>query len=80
MTSLNLGTKRKIVSSTPKNKKAKIGAKIVFTRSGKKIKGTIQTIYENIAIVKIKQDDAKFLKLENDLTVVAHKNYEVIGN
>lgn len=52
-----------------------IGKEIGFERRGKTIHGKVVHIKEVSIIVQLQQEDIDFLGLENELTVVNHKNY-----
>lgn len=57
---------------------AVIGDKILFKRNNLSIIGTVVKVNEASVIVKIDDSDAEKIKIDTPLTVVAHKNYEVI--
>lgn len=57
---------------------AMIGDKILFKRHNLSIIGAVVKVNEASVIVKIDDSDAEKLKIDTPLTVVAHKNYEVI--
>jgi uncharacterized protein YkvS len=59
-------------------KRCRIGDTIQFMRKGKTFKGTVKQVRETSVLVEISQKAAVILALENQLTVVAHKNCEVI--
>ncbi|HLU23098.1 MAG TPA: DUF2187 family protein [Bacillaceae bacterium] len=62
------------------NKKvAKIGDKVIFTRQGYSIVGKVTIVKEESVIVYISNMDAKRLKIDTPVTVVAHKNYKVLS-
>lgn len=63
---------------TPVKQRGNIGDQIRFVRRDLIIEGIIQMVKENVAIVEIGRSESLDLNLENELTVVAHKNYEVI--
>ncbi len=61
------------------NKKtAKDGDKIRFTRLGVELVGEVHQVRESSVIAKISEEDAHLLRLDTPLTVISHKNYEVI--
>ena len=55
-----------------------IGTLISFHRKEREIEGVIDQIRENSVIVKVDVDVQKYLDIENELTVVNHKNYRVL--
>lgn len=56
-----------------------IGSLILFNRKNKEIEGVVHTIRENSVIVQVDIEVQKYLEIENDLTVVNHKNYRVMN-
>lgn len=54
------------------------GDKILFKRNNFAIIGVVVKVNEASVIVKIDDSDAEKIKIDTPLTVVAHKNYEVI--
>lgn len=73
---MNIPTKRK--SDNKKSNSGQVGDSIQFFRKDTLIEGIIQHVKENVAIVEISLEDSQYLKLENQITVVAHKNYKVL--
>jgi len=61
-----------------KRKIAKDGDKVKFTRMGLTLIGEVQQVRESSVIVRINDEDAKSLRLDTPLTVISHKNYEII--
>lgn len=61
-----------------KRKIAKDGDKVKFTRMGMTMIGIVQQVREASVIVRLDDEDAKSLRLETPLTVISHKNYEII--
>ena len=57
---------------------AMIGDKIRFIRNKFSIIGEVVKVNEASVIVKIDDSVAEKLKIDTPLTVVAHKNYDVI--
>ncbi|WP_409974502.1 DUF2187 family protein [Bacillus sp. Bva_UNVM-123] len=55
-----------------------VGDKILFKRNKLSISGEVVKVKEESVIVKISDSDAEKIKIETPLTVVAHKNYEII--
>jgi uncharacterized protein YkvS len=59
-------------------KPTSIGDTICFIRKNLPIKGTVQQVKDNLVIVEVSLEDAAYLKIDNQYTVVAHRNYEVL--
>lgn len=55
-----------------------LGDNVRFKRRGLIIEGVVEKIRENSVLVKISLLESRFLDLENQLTVVSHKHYEVV--
>lgn len=72
---------KKIRANAPLDnpKGIEIGTLIVFHRKNKEIEGVVDMIRENSVIVKVDSDVQKYLEIENELTVVNHKNYRVLN-
>lgn len=75
---MNIPMKTKNPKNTNKKKKGRVGDSIRFSRRNIMIDGVIHAMKDNVAIVEIGLEDSLDLNLENQLTVVAHKNYEVL--
>lgn len=58
--------------------KAKLRQEIQFSRKGITLTGVVVQVNENSVIVDIEMDAAGQLHLENNKTVVNHKNYEIL--
>lgn len=58
--------------------KANLGDLIKFTRNGFLLEGVVLVVNENSVIVELDIEDAGQLHLENNKTVVNHKNYKVL--
>lgn len=58
---------------------AEIGSKVVFERKKKLVEGLVIGISTNSVIVEISMKDQVFLSLDNDRTVVNHKNYQLVS-
>lgn len=71
---------QQIKCSPKKGKKghAAVGNTVRFSRNGINICGQVESYRENTVIVSISDEDAAKLHLESPLTLVNHKNYEVI--
>lgn len=54
------------------------GDNVFFKRSQQSIIGEVITVKNESVIVKISDSDAEKLNIETPLTVVSHKNYEVM--
>jgi uncharacterized protein YkvS len=59
-------------------KVANTGDKILFQRKGQKITGKVVKVKEESVLVSVTQQDAKLLHIETPITVVAHKNYQLV--
>lgn len=59
---------------------ATTGDTILFNRNGIKIIGKVIKIREESVIVSVSQKDAAKLRIETPITVVSHKNYQLIQN
>ncbi|MDQ0229847.1 DUF2187 family protein [Metabacillus malikii] len=57
---------------------AKEGDKILFTRNGIEMIGEVFKVREESVIVSISKADAYLINVETPLTVVSHKNYQII--
>jgi uncharacterized protein YkvS len=58
--------------------KAKEGDKILFERNSMLIIGEVCKVREESVIVTISKSDAEELKIDTPLTVVSHKNYQIM--
>ena len=60
--------------------KARAHDQIVFNRFNATLEGTVMKRYENSVVVKLTADSYKKVReeLQNDLTVVNDKNYQII--
>ncbi len=58
--------------------RAEVGNHILFKREDLHVLGYVVIVRENSVVVKINSDIAIKLKYENNLTIVNHRNYEVI--
>jgi uncharacterized protein YkvS len=67
------------VKMTP-NQLAKEGDKVLFERNGLVIIGEVFKVREASVIVTISKSDAEGINVETPLTVVSHKNYQLIKN
>ncbi|MGE7983685.1 DUF2187 family protein [Solibacillus sp. NPDC093137] len=61
-----------------KKSHAFIGEKILFSRKSHMVKGIVIAYREHSVIVEISQADSKRINIKNTITVVNHKNYELI--
>jgi uncharacterized protein YkvS len=61
------------------DKIAKEGDKVLFERNGIVIIGKVSKVREESVIVTISKSDADALKVDTPLTVVSHKNYQIIN-
>lgn len=61
------------------DKIANEGDKILFERSGLAIVGEVVKVREASVIVSISKNDAEGINVETPLTVVSHKNYQLIN-
>ena len=59
---------------------AGIGDKISFTRKGYSVDGIVVSYRQKTVIVQISPHSAKLLDIENDITIVNHKNYEIVSS
>jgi uncharacterized protein YkvS len=59
---------------------ANTGDKILFNRNGIRIIGEVVKVREESVIVSISLKDAVKIKVETPITVVSHKNYQLIQN
>lgn len=57
----------------------RIGNRIEFVRNEKTIAGIIHMVREHSVIVEVSEENQEFLGIENELTVVNHKNYRVVN-
>lgn len=57
---------------------AAVGDTVKFSRNGFKISGKVESYRENTVIISISDADAAKLHLESPLTLVNHKNYEIL--
>lgn len=55
-----------------------LGTIVTFPRQSKIITGIVQLVRANTVLVEISKEDQQFLSLENERTVVNHKNYTVV--
>ncbi|WP_273130639.1 DUF2187 family protein [Bacillus weihaiensis] len=55
-----------------------MGNQILFSRKDFNILGYVVIVRKNSVVVRINNDVALKLKYENNLTIVNHKNYEII--
>jgi uncharacterized protein YkvS len=62
------------------NQLAKEGDKVRFERNGLVIIGEVFKVREASVIVTISKSDAEGINVETPLTVVSHKNYQLIKN
>ncbi|MGM7722674.1 DUF2187 family protein [uncultured Metabacillus sp.] len=60
------------------NNIAKEGEKIRFERNGLVLLGEVVKVREESVIVQISKSDAEEINVETPLTVVSHKNYQII--
>lgn len=58
---------------------ANIGEEVVFVRKSIEVTGKVEKHLENSVIVQISNSDAKELGYESQLTVVSHKNYQIVN-
>jgi uncharacterized protein YkvS len=61
------------------DKIANEGDKVLFERSGLVIVGEVVKVREESVIVSISKNDAEGINVETPLTVVSHKNYQLIN-
>ncbi len=59
---------------------ADLGDKVRFVRNGMIIIGEVTISRNESVIVNISKADAMKLNIETPITVVAHKNYQIIDN
>lgn len=71
-------TSNHIQAVTIPNNGVAIGKQIAFRRNNKEIHATVIHIKEASVIVHLQKEDIEFLGLQNELTVVHHKNYKVL--
>ncbi|SEN61558.1 hypothetical protein SAMN05192533_1167 [Mesobacillus persicus] len=57
---------------------AELGDKVRFIRNGMLIVGEVTIVKNESVIVNVSRSDAKKLNIETPITVVAHKNYQII--
>jgi uncharacterized protein YkvS len=62
------------------NQLAKEGDKVLFERNGLVIIGEVFKVREASVIVTISKSDAEGINVETPLTVVSHKNYQLVKN
>lgn len=63
----------------PEEKVAKEGEKVFFIRNELDIIGEVCKVRDESVIVRISNTDAEKLQVETPLTVVSHKNYQIIN-
>lgn len=69
---------RKTPSHKLKSSHAFIGDEIFFKRKAVLVKGTVVDYRTDTVIVEISESQAKALEISNCLTVVNHKNYQLV--
>jgi uncharacterized protein YkvS len=57
---------------------AECGDKVRFVRNGKIIVGEVTIVRNESVIVNVSKNDALKLNIETPITVVSHKNYQII--
>ncbi|WP_052737919.1 DUF2187 family protein [Bacillus sp. SA1-12] len=60
------------------NNVAKEGEMVRFKRNGLVILGEVVKVRDESVIVQISKSDAEEINVETPLTVVSHKNYQII--
>lgn len=68
----------KVFKKKLKKSHAFIGEKVLFQRKSHMIKGVVIAYREHSVIAEISQADAKLIDIKNTITVVNHKNYELV--
>ncbi|TCJ01324.1 DUF2187 domain-containing protein [Cytobacillus praedii] len=61
------------------SKRAGIGDTISFKKKDHTTIGVVYLTQDNSVLVEISQEDTAILNLENNKTVVAHKNYTLLS-
>lgn len=61
-----------------KSSHAFIGDQVIFERKNRPVVGTVVGYREETVVVEVEAHVAKELEIENNVTVVNHKNYEVL--
>lgn len=57
---------------------ADTGDTILFHRQGQQFTGKVVKVKEESVLVSLTHQDAKLLHIETPITVVAHKNYQLL--
>lgn len=73
------GEKHMLIRKINQNINIEIGNKVTFLRNSKNILGVVKIIRDNSVVVEITKEDQLFLNIENEYTVVNHKNYRVVN-
>lgn len=72
------GSLNKTYTRKAKSSHAFIGEKIVFQRKNILINGVVVNYRTDSVIVEISEEQAEALEISNCLTVVSHKNYQIV--
>ncbi|MCM3585922.1 YkvS family protein [Mesobacillus maritimus] len=63
---------------TKQKRVANLGEKVRFMRNDMIIVGEVTIVKDESVIVNVSRSDARRLNIDTPLTVVAHKNYQVL--